>query len=78
MYFKIAHKVAKYLIHFCNTICYQDLSEIAQSGHTGCALPTTYSPPPTLYVCRKNKNREQQQPELPFEKKYYFYFKLPT
>ena len=32
--FKIAQKVNKYLGNFCNIICCQELSKIAQSGHT--------------------------------------------
>ena len=34
MFFKIAQKVAKYLSYFCKKICSQELSKIAESGHT--------------------------------------------
>ena len=33
-YFKIAQKVSKYLTHIFEKICCQELSKIAQSGHT--------------------------------------------
>ena len=33
-YFKIAQKVSKYLGHFNEKICFQELSKMAQSGHT--------------------------------------------
>ena len=35
MFFKIVHKVTKYLDYFCKKICCNELSKIAQSGHTG-------------------------------------------
>ena len=36
MFFKKAHhKVTKYLGYFCKKFCHQELSKIAQSGHTG-------------------------------------------
>ena len=34
MPFKITQNVTKYLGYFCNKICYQELSRIAQSGPT--------------------------------------------
>ena len=33
-YFKIAQKLSKYLDHVDEIICFQELSKIAQSGHT--------------------------------------------
>ena len=41
MLFTVAKKDAKYLGDFCWKICNQELSKIAQSGHTGLALNTT-------------------------------------
>ena len=35
MLFPVALKIAKYLGYFCHKICSQELSDIAQSGHTG-------------------------------------------
>ena len=36
--FKIAQKVAHYLGYFCNRICLQDFSKVAQSGYTVCYM----------------------------------------
>ena len=33
--YTVAFKVLKYLGYFCSKICSQELSKIAQSGHTG-------------------------------------------
>ena len=38
--FKFVQMFDKYLGYFCTKICHQELSKIAQSGHTGTAEPT--------------------------------------
>ena len=35
IYFKIARKTPIFLGYFCKQICWQELSKVAQSGHTG-------------------------------------------
>ena len=34
MFFTVGYKITKYLGHFCQENCSQELSKIAQSGHT--------------------------------------------
>ena len=34
MVFTTTHKVPKHLGYFCNKNCYQEITKIAQSGHT--------------------------------------------
>ena len=40
IYYKIAQKSTIFLGYFCEQISYQELSKIAQSGHTGTYLPS--------------------------------------
>ena len=55
MFFRIAKKVSKYLGYFSLQNCHQEISQIAQSGHSDiiCIVTLIPSALPTqlLYVC---------------------------
>ena len=49
-FFTFACNVAKYLGYFCKELCSQELSKIAQSGHTVARGPWAYSTKSNLFV----------------------------
>ena len=85
-FLKIASKVAKYLGHFCNKICCQDLSKIAQSWHTEfkhnlnvfevvfVKIKLTQ-----MLLCRQNLCSEYNSLlNLTFNKSLHYHLKVPT